>query len=75
MRKVIIALGLGAVMLFASYVFAADQNRDRTKYQTKTTYQTRIHDQTRTRDQQNSQTKDKTQTRERAKDGSCKTTK
>ena len=73
MRKVLIALGLGTGLLFASYVFAADQTRDRTKI--RTTYQAGARDQTRTRDQQRGQTKDQTQTRERARDSLRKTTK
>ena len=75
MRKIMIALGLTAVMLFAGGAFAADQTRDRSKDQKKTTYQTGTQDQTRTNDQQKSQTKDQTQTRDRVKDGSGKTTK
>ncbi len=66
-----IALGLVAVMLFASGAFAADQTRD----QTKTSDQTRTQDQTRTKDQQKSQGKDQTKTQDRLKDGSGKTTK
>ena len=75
MRKMVIALGLVAVMLFAGASFAADQTRDRSKDQTRTTYQTGTQDQTRARDQQKSQSKDQTQTRDRVKDGSGKTTK
>lgn len=75
MRKMMIALGMTAVMLLAGSAFAADQTRDRSKDQTRTTYQTGTQDQTRTRDQQKNQTKDQTQTRDRAKDGSGKTTK
>ena len=69
MRKMVIALGLVAVMLFAGASFAADQTRTRSKDQTK------AQDQIRTQDPQKSQTKDQTQTRDRVKDGSCKTTK
>ena len=69
MRKMVIALGLVAVMLFAGASFAADQTRNRSKDQTK------AQDQIRTQDPQKNQTKDQTQTRDRAKDGSCKTTK
>ena len=73
MRKVLVALGLGTVILFTGYAVAAEQTRERTR--TRSTYQTGTQDQTRTRDQQRSQTKDQTQTRERAKDASRKTTK
>ena len=69
MKKMVIALGLMAVMLFAGTSFAADQTRTRSRDQTK------IQDQTRTQDPQKSQTKDQTQTRDRVKDGSGKTTK
>ena len=75
MKKMMIALGLTAVMLFASGVFAADQTRTRSKDQIRTTYQTGTQDQTRTRDQQKSQSMDQTRTRDRARDGSGKTTK
>ena len=75
MRRMMIALGLTAVMLFAGSAFAADQIRNRSKDQTRTTYQTGTQDRTRIRDQQKSQTKDQTQTRDRVKDGSHKTTK
>jgi len=73
MRKVLIALGLGTVMLFASYAVAADQTRERTRM--RTTYQTGTQDQTRTQDQQKTQKKNQTQTRERARDSLRKTTK
>jgi len=68
-RKLIIALGLTAVMLFSGVSFAADQTRTRSKDQA------RIHDRTRTREQQSTQTKDRIQTQDRVEDGSCKTTK
>ena len=75
MRKMLIAFGLMAVMLFTSNLFAADQTRTRSKDQSKTTYQTGTQDRNRTRDQQMSQSKDPTQTRDRAKVGSSRTTK
>lgn len=75
MRKMMIALGLTTVILFAGSAFAADQTRNRSKDQTRTTYQTGTQDRTRTRDQQKSQDKDQTRIRDRVKDGSCKTTK
>lgn len=74
MRKIMIVLGLTAVMLYAGSAFAADQTRYRSRDQTKTTYQTGTQDRTRTRDQQKSQSKDQTRTRDRAKIGSHKTT-
>jgi len=75
MRKMIIALGLALMVLFAGSALAADQTRTRSKDQIRSTYQTGTKDQTRTRDQQKSQTKDTTQTRDRVRDGSYKTTK
>jgi hypothetical protein len=75
MRKMTIALGLAAVMLFAGTAFGADQTKTRSKDRTRTTYQTGTQDQTRTRDQQKNQSKDQTQTRDRLKDGSCNTPK
>ena len=75
MRKMMIALGLVAVMFVAGTSLAADQTRNRSKDQTRTTYQTGTQDQTRTRDQQKSQDKDQTRIRDRVKDGSGKTTK
>jgi hypothetical protein len=75
MRKMMIAFGLMAVMLFTGSAFAADQTRERSKDQTRNTYQIGTQDQTRTQDQQKSQTKDQTQTRDRVKDSSGKNTK
>jgi hypothetical protein len=75
MRRMMIALGLTAVMFFAGSAFAADQTRNRSKDQTRTTYQTGTQDRTRTRDQQKSLDRDQTRIRDRVKDGSCKTTK
>jgi len=75
MRKMIIALGLALMVLFAGSALAADQTRTRSKDQIRSTYQTGTKDQTRTRDRQKSQTKDTTQTRDRVRDGSYKTTK
>ena len=75
MRKMMIALGITAAMLFAGSALAADQNRIRSKDQLKTNYQTGIQKQTRTQDKVKSQAKDQTQSRVRAKDGSCNTTK
>ena len=75
MRKMMIALGLVAVMLFAGGTFAADQTRDRSKDQTKTTDQKGARDQTRIKEPQKSQGKDQARTRDRVKDGSGITTK
>ena len=75
MKKMIIALGLTAIMLFAGSTFAADQTRTRSRDQARSTLQSGVRDQTRTRDQLKSQTKDQTRTRDRARDGSGKTAK
>ena len=73
MRKVLVALGLGTVILFTGYAVAAEQTRERTR--TRSTYQTGTQDQTRTRDQEKVQDRKQTQTRERARDSLRKTTK
>jgi len=73
MRNVLVALGLGAVMLFASYAAAADHTKERARM--RTTYQTGTRDQNRTQDQQKSQKGNQTQNRERARDSLRKTTK
>jgi hypothetical protein len=75
MRKMMIVLGLAAMMLFAGSVFAADQTRTRSKDQTRTTYQTGTQDRTRIRDQQKNQSKDQTMTRDRARVGFPKASK
>ena len=73
MRNVLVALGLGAVMLFASYAAAADHTKERARM--RTTYQKGTQDQNRTRDQEKVQDRKQTQTRERARDSLRKTTK
>jgi len=73
MRNVLVALGLGAVMLFASYAAAADHTKERARM--RTTYQTGTQDQNRTQDQQKIQKGNQTQSRGRVWDGSGKTKK
>jgi hypothetical protein len=73
MRDVLVALGLGAVMLFASYAAAADHTKERARM--RTTYQTGTRDQNRTQDQQKIQKGNQTQSRGRVWDGSGKTKK
>jgi hypothetical protein len=73
MRKVFIALGLGAVMLFAGYAAAADHTKERAGM--RTTYQKGTQDRNRTQDQQKTRKGNQTQTRARVWDGSGKTKK
>ena len=73
MRNVLVALGLGAVMLFATYAAAADHTKERARM--RTTYQKGTQDQNRIPDQQKIQKKNQTQSRGRAWDGSDKTKK